>query len=265
MTNKAILKPAAVLFFCMCLALVLLVSCSRTNTYAPDSAAWVLEKHIKALGGRKALKAIQSYEIIDTDVTSSDGKPNRTTINRIYVSLDGRYYISTHMETKNGLRLLRARAFDGGSGWDIGFGQKRPQDLTDAHKQQIESEIDGMLNFPLNYASLVSSGLLVRLPNREREGQEYYVLKRGESDQAMEIYVNSNTSLVDLIISGGNGLILEQAFLDYAPINGVQFANTLRTKLLSEDTNAIVSTGLSQNRQHSINQSFTPSDFSPPS
>src|SRR5947207_2373239 len=153
--------------------------CSRSPTTVDE----VIERHIKAMGGRSAVEAIQSIEF-DLHITDPT------------FEVDGTYFAARpgkmRIDVKAGGEHVFTEAFDGQKGWQW-EGKGSAQKATAALRHGVE--LPGKL-FGLH--ELKARGHRIELAERENiDGIQYYVLRLTLNDgYSTTLYVDPKTWLI---------------------------------------------------------------------
>jgi hypothetical protein len=184
----------------------------------------IVERHVKARGGREALAAVKTVRMSGRAIAG----PGRQAIVRREVARPGRVRTEFVFQGTTGVY-----AWDGTVGWRVSplDGRPEPEALSDAETALTveQADIDGPLvdwqakghALELAGSDALPGGLAHRLKLRLRSGAE------------RQVWVDAATGLVvrtqSTRILRGRDLALETDFGDYRETGGVSFARSIET------------------------------------
>ena len=182
----------------------------------------IIERNTDAMGGRKAIEAVQS---IGVDLHIKD--PSFEVDGTYYAARPGKMRIDVSAEGKH----VFTEAFDGRNGWQReGKGEQKPATEKAAAALRHGIELPGKL-FGLH--ELKARGHSIKLSGREKiDGVSYHVLQLVLSDgYTVSLYVDPNSWLVTRrrdvrplhVDVDPTPTTIEQISSDFRDINGVKF------------------------------------------
>jgi hypothetical protein len=202
----------------------LIAGCAEAGS-DDNSLDWVMEKHIKAVGGAKAMNAIHSreYHGISTG-ENNNGTPFETKWVS-YMDRSGRSYNESYVrdEGQDEFVLQTQMAMQPSGGWHLtgktGDVYEYPADQAAG---MVEARTDTDFKFPVEYKSMVTKHNLTRLPDERINETLYHVIKLGEKDSPMTNYINSETFMIDkTVMNFREQVITEQLFSDFRKVDGI--------------------------------------------
>lgn len=185
---------------------------------SPPGIDDLVARNLQARGGLDKLKAVQTLKMtarlssqgVDVAMTTYAGRPNKT-----------------RKEMAMGPEKM-VFVFDGDTAWRINTLQGTPQavDITGADLDAIKRESD----FDSPFIDYKTRGYTIALVATETlGGRSVHHLKVTRAGTSLDCYLDAATGLEVRTVSAGPMGPLEQEFLDYRDVQGIQMPFTVRT------------------------------------